>query len=311
MRVLFVYRGEGNNGYNSVIDAQAASLLARGINLSLYPIRNGGSRGYIQSYRHLKTYLRQNQFDIVHGHYSYSAIIAALAHNGKTICSLMGSDIFEDPRWIRLITTFFNKFVWHKTIVKSDAMKKRIEDAVILPNGVDFEVFKPIDRSVAYQFTRFEKEKFNIIFIAENIEAKVKNYKLAREAINIINATNIELHPISGVKQKDLVYYYNAADLYLMTSLTEGSPNVIKEAMACNCPIVSTDVGDVKDLVSSTDGCYITSHNPNDVADNIRKAMEFNSRTNGRENIRHLDSKHIADEMIKLYHEVIQENRRP
>jgi teichuronic acid biosynthesis glycosyltransferase TuaC len=65
----------------------------------------------------------------------------------------------------------------------------------------------------------------------------------------------------------------NAADLLLLTSLTEGSPQVIKEAMACNCPIVATDVGDIREIIGYTDGCYITTFKPSDVAVKIQAAF--------------------------------------
>ena len=92
----------------------------------------------------------------------------------------------------------------------------------------------------------------------------------------------------------------------LLTSLWEGSPNVIKEAMACNCPIVSTDVGDVKKIIKNTQGCFITSFDPRDVSIGITKALRFGKKTNGREHIKHLDDKIIAKKIINLYQTVLK-----
>ena len=75
--------------------------------------------------------------------------------------------------------------------------------------------------------------------------------------------------------------------------------------MACNCPIVSTDVGDVKEVIGNTDGCYICSYDPGDVADKIKKALDFGQRTDGREKIKHLDKKIIAQEIIGVYNKVL------
>ena len=305
MKVLFVYRGFGNKLTNSVVDAQAKSLINNGVDLSFFPINGGGLKGYINTYYQLKEFLDENKFDIVHGHYSYSAIIAALAFKGKTICSLMGSDVFQENICIRLLTQYFVKFIWRRTIVKSQIMKKKVKHALIIPNGVDFNKFKPIDMETACSATNFDKNKFNIIFVAEDINSKEKNYKLAKQAVDMLNDPHIELHLVSGVKQNDLIYYYNAADLYLMTSISEGSPNVIKEAMACNCPVVSTDVGDVRDILKNTQGCYITSFDPRDVAQKIKLVMEFGSRTDGRDAISHLDSNSIAKKIIKEYEEIL------
>ena len=100
--------------------------------------------------------------------------------------------------------------------------------------------------------------------------------------------------------------YLNAADALVLTSLWEGSPNVIKEAMACNLPIVSTDVGDVKEVIGDTEGCYITSYEPSDVAGKIKLALDFGKRTNGREKIKHLEINTIAKRIIDVYNEVLQ-----
>jgi teichuronic acid biosynthesis glycosyltransferase TuaC len=91
----------------------------------------------------------------------------------------------------------------------------------------------------------------------------------------------------------------------LLTSLWEGSPNVIKEAMACNTPIVSTDVGDVKEIIGKTEGCFITSFDPEDVSDKIKKALEFGKRTTGREDIKHLESGVVAKRIIAIYKNVL------
>jgi glycosyltransferase involved in cell wall biosynthesis len=104
----------------------------------------------------------------------------------------------------------------------------------------------------------------------------------------------------------DLIpYYLNAADVLILTSLWEGSPNVIKEAMACNLPIVSTNVGDVKEVICNTEGCYITTFDAEDVAKKLEKAVQFGQRTNGRIKIAHLDDQVIARKIIGLYKEVL------
>jgi len=105
--------------------------------------------------------------------------------------------------------------------------------------------------------------------------------------------------------QEEVNLFYNAADVLLLTSFHEGSPNVIKEAMACNCPIVSTDVGDVRDIIENTEGCYITTFQPEDIADKIKRALEYGQRTKGRENIKHLDINTVAQRIIKVYKTVL------
>jgi glycosyltransferase involved in cell wall biosynthesis len=86
----------------------------------------------------------------------------------------------------------------------------------------------------------------------------------------------------------------------------EGSPNVIKEAMACNCPIVATDVGDIRWVLGETEGCYISSFDTKEFADKIRLALKYSEtvgRTNGMKRIQELglDSETIAKRIIDIY----------
>ena len=124
------------------------------------------------------------------------------------------------------------------------------------------------------------------------------------KALQKIN--DVELLTPFPIPAKDVPLYLNLADVLVVTSFEEGSPNVIKEAMACNCPIVSTDVGDVKEVIGNTRGCYITSLDPGDVAEKILLALEFDNRTNGRNNIRYLELNVIAEKIIKVYESVVK-----
>jgi glycosyltransferase involved in cell wall biosynthesis len=78
--------------------------------------------------------------------------------------------------------------------------------------------------------------------------------------------------------------------------------------MACDCPIVSTDVGDVKEVIGNTDGCYISSFHPEEVVEKIRMAIKFGSTTRGRDRLIQLglDSVTIADKIINVYQQVLE-----
>lgn len=307
MRVLFVYRVFKPDYKDPVVESQAEALLKEGLDLTLFPIKNGGS-GYIKAYFSLRKFLKKTSFDIIHGHYSYCGFIAACAFKGKKVCSLMGSDIYIENFFFKRLTKFFSKYIWDLTIVKSSRMNKEVLKSFIVPNGVDYEKYKPIEKTAAFQFTNFNPNKFNIIFVAYDIHSVIKNFKLAKEAVFSLNNSSLELIPVSNVNHEDLIYYYNSADLLLLTSLSEGSPNVIKEAMACNCPIVATDVGDVSEVIDETDSCYLSSFEVVDLANKISNVIEFNSRTNGREKIQHLNSKSISKKLIYLYEKLLKED---
>ncbi len=303
MKVLFVYRGIGNDLRNSVIDAQINSFSGLNIEILKYPINAGGLKGYLKAFVSLKKFLKKNTVDLIHAHYSYSAFLAFISFPKKTICSLMGSDIYSQNIVIKKLTLIFSKYLWEKTIVKSKRMQAVIPNSIVIPNGVNFEEFYPVDRPLALDVTGFDTTKKNIIFVAEDINSKEKNFSLAAEAISKLNDNSLVLIPVSSKQQSELKYYYSAADLFLMTSLSEGSPNVIKEAMACNCPIVSTDVGDVKEITNDTKACAVTSYNVDEIALSIKQILSLNCRTDGRVRIQHLDSKKVAERLLLLYKE--------
>ena len=128
-----------------------------------------------------------------------------------------------------------------------------------------------------------------------------------------IGDNNIELLELKDISEENINNYFNASDICLMTSLSEGSPQFIKEAMACNKPIVSTDVGDVKWMLGDIEGHFITSYDADDVASNIIRAFDFLSQYNGTEGRKRLkeikvDIKSSIERNVQLYHSLLPPN---
>jgi len=308
MKILFVF--SGNSLYFDIspfIQAQAESLRKLGHTIDYYPIKGKGIGGYISNIPQLKQYVKKGNYDIIHSHYSFCGVVSTLATKKPVVCSLMGSDVKESGLW-KLLIRYFIKHKWLKTIVKSEEMKKELEiDKVeVIPNGVDLEIFKPLDNNECIKEIGWKQDR-KIVLFAANPQRPEKNFSLAKKAIATLNIEDVELKVVYNVPHKEMPLYLNASDLLLSTSLWEGSPNVIKEAMACNCPIVTTNVGDVKWLLDGVEGCFITTNDPKDVADKIKKALNFKGRTKGRDKLISLglDSEHIAKKIIKVYEEVI------
>jgi teichuronic acid biosynthesis glycosyltransferase TuaC len=308
MTVLFVFSGNSTTfAISPFIQAQAESLRKLGHTIDYYPVKGKGLWGYLSNITKLSKFIKQSDYDIVHSHYSFCGIVSALATGKPVVCSLMGSDVKKSGLW-RFVIKYFIMYKWKKTIVKSKDMKLAlgIDKVEVIPNGVDLDIFRPMNKNDCRKELGWDIGK-KIILFASDPQRPEKNFSLAKKATETLNIQDVKLKVVYPVPHKDIPLYLNAADLLLSTSLWEGSPNIIKEAMACNCPIVSTNVGDVKWLLDGLEGCFITTNDPRDVADKIKKALNFRGKTKGREKLISLGlaSEHIAKKIIQVYEEVI------
>lgn len=308
IKVLFVC--SGNNGISPIVASQAASLEGAGVTVRFFPIKGKGILGYLRHIMPLKKVFGQAHYDVIHAHYSLSAYVASLAGARPLVVSLMGSDAKSGFFGSLAIQLFRRLFRW-KLILKSADLNRdlKLENSVIIPNGVNLNMFKPADRSQARAQLNWKMEKKHILFAA-NPARYEKNFPLAQKALDLLKAENLELHVLDNVPHDEMQVLYNAADVILLTSLWEGSPNVVKEAMACNCPVVATDVGDIRWLFGNTPGHFITDFTPEDVAAKIGDALAFvvkYGRTNGREQLFELglDAATIAKQIIDVYKNVI------
>ena len=305
MNILFISSGNSKTGISPIILSQANSLINEGHFVDHFTIKGKGILGYLKNRTKLRHILKSKSYDIIHAHYSKSAFLASLSTSNKIVVSLMGSDVLE--KWyFKYVNYFFYILSWKHVIVKSKEMAlSSIGIPVsIVPNGVNFNIFKPIEKEEALSRVGWDKNKIHILFCS-NQNRPEKNYNLASDAYNLINDNRVVLHCLDNINHSEIPYYLNASNLVLMTSLWEGSPNIIKESMACNTPIVSTDVGDVKNIISNTEGCYIAKFNKQDVYNCINKAILFNSKTKGRDNITHLKDSVIANQIINIYNKVV------
>ncbi len=304
MKILFISSGRSGH-VGSVVKNQGESLKKSGIKVEYFLIKPGFC-GYFVSIFKIRKAFKKNNYDIAHAHYNLCGIVAALAGCKPLIVSLMGSDIYMS-KTLGLITKFFYNYIWDSVIVKTQRMKEQfnLKRANVIPNGVDVSKFKPIPVTEAKKYLNLNVSKKYLMFISSPARPE-KNFQLARKAVELLNRNDIVLLPVYNVPNSEIVYYLNAADTLLLTSKYEGSPNVIKEAMACNCPIVSTDVGDVKWVIDDTEGCYLASANPEDIAEKLQLAIDFrekNLQTNGRQRIIELglDSETVANKIIEVY----------
>jgi teichuronic acid biosynthesis glycosyltransferase TuaC len=301
MRILIVCSGNTKN--RTFINDQAESLKRLGVQIEYFFITRRGAFGYLKSLESLKTTIKKAGCDLVHAHYGLSGMLSILQRTTPVVITFHGSDINAlRNRFISTYAGFFarwNIFVSRRLYQKVCLKPKHYS---IIPCGVDLKLFHPIDRNQARNELGLSDARKYVLF-PSSFDNRCKNYPLAKKALESLG--DVTLLELAGCSRERVNLLINACDAVLMTSLCEGSPQVIKEAMACNCPIVSTDVGDVKESIGNTDGCYITSFKPEDVAKNIRMAIDFGRRTNCRDKIIHLEINNIAQMVLGVYKKVL------
>ncbi len=140
----------------------------------------------------------------------------------------------------------------------------------------------------------------------------VKGFPLAQAAIKHLRARGVaaELKIAAGLPQTTVVQYINAGNALLLPSLQEGSPNIVKEAMACNVPVVATEVGDVADVIGRTDGCFVCPHDAKAIAAALEQALRHDGPTTGRADVAHLERSAIARRIFDVYKRAVLQKPR-
>jgi len=202
--------------------------------------------------------------------------------------------------WVR----FFIKHIWDATITKSQRTANQLGiELPVIPNGVNIEQFTLTDKEDARELCGFEAGKKYVIWCS-NPSRGEKRFDWAQKAVELLRDNRVVLYPVFDKPHDEVVKYMCAADVLLLTSVMEGSPNVIKEAMACNCPIVSTDVGDVRWVTEGVAGTYVAPCGDTDaISCCLQEALNYEGRTRGRERIIEygLTTKEVAKKILSIY----------
>lgn len=322
MKILFVSSGNTKDGLSPIIKNQGQSLIEQGAAVDFFTIKGRGLKSYVSHIFILRNYLRTNKYDIIHAHYGLCGLIALFAKGCdiKLIISFMGTDLLGEyskdgkATLSGKIRVFINKIFarcYDYVIVKSHEMGNKIpiDNKSVIPNGIDITKFSPFDKQQSLTIVGWDQNSRHVLFLSSP-DRPVKNFRLADTAFRNLQIDGVQLHILKDIPNNDLVYFYNASDVCLLTSFHEGSPNTIKEAMACNRSIISTDVGDVSLIFGDTEGCFISDFDPIILAKTISIALDFSltkGSTNGRERIIELglDSETIAKRLLALYSKVL------
>src|SRR5439155_831001 len=197
------------------------------------------------------------------------------------------------------------------TIVASKKIAERIPGDVI-PCGVDLAVFEPKPKAEARQRLNLDSQRKYILF-PFNPARSIKRFDLASGAVTKMEReeVDIELLTVSKVPNAEMPWYYSAADAMILCSDSEGSSTSVKEALACNLPVVATDVGDVREIMSGIEGTRICTHEVGEIARGLREVLEtsHHGRFHGRMAMTRYDETRTADKIVRLYRDVARRFR--
>ena len=312
MRILIICSGKPSNPnwnfkiHRSFVYEQAESLKKLDVEYNTYFIEGNGIFGYLKNYSKMIKKIKKYKPDLIHAHYGLSGLLANLQRKTPVITTYHGDDINEVQN---LPFSYICSKLSKENIFVHDVLPKKIhyrKNTHLIPCGVNTEIFYPIDKQEARKQLGLEKNKIYGLF-GSSFDEPVKNYSLAKESISK-SSFSIELLELKGYKREEVSLLMNAIDFLIVTSHSETGPLVVKEAMCCNTPIVSVDVGDVKDLISDIDGCYIAPYCSSTIAKSIDEVVEKKQRINSRTKILEYSLENIAKRVFNIYYEVL--NRR-
>ncbi|MBN2789744.1 MAG: glycosyltransferase [Candidatus Delongbacteria bacterium] len=315
MKILHITNAYPTKNYSSFgifIKEQIDSINSNGYENDVYFI-NAWEKGKIEYLRNIfKIRKIAKDYEIVHCHHIYSGLVFLLAFTRKKfVLSLLG-DINSGGKLLdKLLLKIVKPF--SDIIIYKNANKSWINDKKMLycPNGVNLDLFYPLDRTSSREkLSLVVNKKYALFVSADGKKNKIKRYDKFVRVIELLNSKDIEIEPLIlyGVERSKVPFYYSSSDIMILTSDHEGSPNAVKEAMACNIPVVSTNVGNVADMLSGCNGSFVSKNNsPEDIAELAERSLntkEYNSRD--QLITKELDMLSVAGKIKKIYTRILE-----
>ena len=290
-----------------------AALEERGVSFETLVVpgeaSGDSSRGLSEYLRFVPTVLAEADggYDLVHAHYGTTAPAALAQRRLPVVLSLWGSDLHGPVAPLSRACAKRCAAV----IVMSAEMRELLGSACrVIPDGVDLDRFEPIPRDRARAAVGWSPDAHHVLFPYAP-DREIKDFPRARRIVDRVDGRldrPVRLRAVHGVGHAEVPTYFNAADALLLTSRTEGSPNSVKEALACNLPVVATDVGDVRERVAGVSPSTVATTD-DALVEGLRAVLERGERSNGRAAAREVSLERAADRTLSVYESVA--GRRP
>lgn len=324
LRVLMVTSewpapGPGFPGTTSFIKRQAEFLQAAGVDVEVFAFRgHGNPYNYAAAWARLRPRLTPDRYDLIHAQFGQSGLLA-LPKRLPLVVTFRGSDllgIVDDGhgRYTvagRVLQQASRLVARHAdaVILVSDHMRRSIKTAApvhVIPSGVDLDLFRYSPRDEARRQLGLDPNERLVLFVGREHQAR-KRYALAKQAMDLLNQQLPARLVLGwGVPHRTIPLYMSACDVLIVTSMQEGSPNVVKEALACDLPIVSVAVGDVPERLQGVEGCEVTADDrPATIAAALERVLRRGGRIDGRTAVQPLDERLLTERVIEIYRSVL------
>ncbi len=319
MKVLVVtnmYPNPRQPAFGTFVQDQVQDLRQAGLEVDVLFFNGRESKlNYLWGVAFLWRQLRRKRYDILHAHYALSGVVARLQWGCPVVVTYHGVEVLDTHTtpWLRLLSRQAVR-LFDRVIVVAQAEKEILNDpkVTVIPCAVDFDAFSPRPLPEARAQLDLPPDKPLVLWAGEHWRRQ-KRFELVKETMDLVKQRipEAELVVVSKKPHSIIPVYMSACDAFILTSRYEGSPMVIKEAMGCNLPIVSTAVGDVPEVIADTEGCYIVEPDAQAFADKLVDILRERPRTNGRENIKErLSPGSITRRIVDVYNELCPPERQ-
>lgn len=315
LRVLTITSEWGATGHGVPFIARQVEFLRRaGIDVDVFAFRGAKSPiNYLKAWKRLRVKLKQEPYDLIHAQFGQSGLLA-LPKRMPLVVTLRGDDILgvnrpgrRPPIHGRLLRQLSRLVaaLSDAVIVVADHMRDHVSSSApvyVIPSGLDFDSFTRMPQTEARLRLRLPEGERLVLFACNPADER-KRCDLARQAVEKLNERlPAKLIIAWGVPHAEIPVYMSACDVFVFTSSQEGSPNVVKEALACDLPVVSVEVGDVRRRLQGVEGCEVcVDERPETIAAALERALGRGGRIKGREAVQCLDEKLLTEKVIDIY----------